>query len=252
MEETKKDEKQSKQGKSIVLNVVGIVLCVVFIPIIIINLVLIVRSYAEPDKIPSVFGVSPIIVLSGSMSPEFEAGDLIFVQKTDPYTLQQGDVICYIAADDASAVTHRIIEIQQQDGGPVFITRGDANNVEDRTPVKPEEVQGKYMNFYLSGVGNFAVFMQSTVGMIVFIVCPLVLFLLWDVARRALASRKKAGQVQARVQETEELQKELERLRAQVEKAQIGEEVSAPPSADKKVDGSPGGGPSEEESSFRE
>ena len=51
-------------------------------------------------------------------------------------------------------------------------------------------------------------FMQTTTGMILFVVCPLVLFVLWDVIRRQLESRKE-------VSRTKELEMELERLRAE-------------------------------------
>lgn len=131
-------EPQEKKGGALqtVFNILGIVLCVIFIPIIILNVVMIVRSYIDPDRIPSVFGYSPVIVLSGSMSPAFEAGDMIIIQKTDPYTLKVNDVICYM--EEESAVTHRIMDVQQEDGQILYITQGDANNTEDATPVMPE------------------------------------------------------------------------------------------------------------------
>ena len=201
------------------LNIFGVLLCVLFVPIIILNLVMIVRSYTDPDHIPSVFGVSPVIVLSGSMSPEFEAGDLIFIQKTDPYTLQVNDVICFM--EEETAVTHRIMEVQREDGSILYVTQGDANNVEDARPVSPEQVQGKYMGFYITGAGDFAMFLQSTPGMMLFVGGPVVLFLLWEVLRKMLESRqsgKEAKRLQAesstREQEMAAMEEELRRLRA--------------------------------------
>ncbi len=193
-----------------IITILGSILCIVFIPLIIMNMVLIIRSYTHPDKLPMVFGISPVIVMSGSMYPEFDAGDMIFIQKTDPAALQVGDVICYYPENDKeTAVTHRIVEIQSQDGQPVFVTRGDANNTEDRIAVTYEMVQGRYMGFYIAGLGNIAVFLQSPAGMVICIVCPLGLLLLWDVVRRALSSRKKG-------KKAESMEAELERLRAQV------------------------------------
>ncbi len=51
-------------------------------------------------------------------------------------------------------------------------------------------------------------FMQTTTGMILFVVCPLVLFILWDVIRRRLQDRRD-------VSRTRELEIELERLKAE-------------------------------------
>ncbi len=204
-----------------VFNVLGVLLCVIFIPIIILNVVMIVRSYTDPDHIPSVFGYSPVIVLSGSMSPAFETGDMIILQKTDPYTLKVNDVICYM--EEESAVTHRIMEVQQQDGAPVYVTRGDANNAEDTTPVLPEQVQGKYTGIRIAGAGDFAMFLQSTPGMLIFIGGPVLLFILWDVVRRVISNRQTKKEKKllrqessSKQQEMEEMEKELQRLRAQV------------------------------------
>ncbi len=207
-----KEKKHSNTGRSVgqrIVSIVGILLCVIFIPLIVVNLVLVVKSYMDEERIPTVFGVAPVICLSGSMEPEFSTGDMIFIQEVDTETLQVGDVICFIPYGSDAAVTHRIIETQINGGLNTFITRGDANNTEDRTPVSAPEVQGKYTGVHIPGLGDLALFMQTTTGMIVFIVVPLLLFVLWDVVRRAVASRKKAGSKQ-------ELEAELERLRAQV------------------------------------
>ena len=217
---------QKKQGGALqtVLNVLGVILCVLFIPIIILNVVMIVRSYTDPDNIPSVFGFSPVIVLSGSMSPEFEAGDLIFIQKTDPYTLQVDDVVCFL--EEETAITHRIMEVQQQDGETLYVTKGDANNVEDSLPVRPDQIQGKYTNVHIPRMGDVAIWLQSTPGMLICVGGPIILFLLWDVLRRMLQSRqsdKEKKKLQAesstREQEMAAMEEELQRLRARVDQS---------------------------------
>ncbi len=203
-------EKQEKSLGYRITTVIGIVLCVIFIPLILLNTVLIVRSFTDKDHIASVFGVAPVIVLSGSMEPTFSAGDMIFVQKTDPAELKEGDVICYLPEGGDTAVTHRIMEVQQLDGERAFITQGDFNTIADTNPVTESQVQGKYHEGWrIVGLGNVAVFLQSPFGMVIFIACPVALFLLWDLLRRALENRRRGG-------ETAKLQAELERLRAQV------------------------------------
>ncbi len=216
MGETGKRTREKGNALHTAANVIGIVLCVVFIPLIIFNMVLIIRSYINPDKLPTVFGVSPVIVLSGSMWPEFNAGDMILVQETDPAALREGDVICYFADGPENAVTHRIVEIQDREGQRVFVTRGDANNTEDTIVVTSDMVQGKYMGIYIAGLGNVAVFLQSTPGMLLCILTPLGLFLLWDAFRRMVSSRKEKEEAAAAQAETESMEEELRRLRAQM------------------------------------
>lgn len=184
---------------------VGIILCVVFIPILLINVTLIAKSYIHPDKVPDFMGYKPFIILSGSMEPDIMTGDMVFVKETGGASLKEGDVIAYRSGE--AVVTHRIIKVTQEEGQTRYITQGDANNTADQTPVRPEDVEGIYCR-RIAGAGNLAMYMQTTTGMIVFIVCPLILLILWDVVRRRLLDKKE-------ISRTRELELELERLRAE-------------------------------------
>ena len=62
-----------------IVGAVGIALCVVFVPLLLINVTLIVKSYTSPDKVPDFLGYKPFIVLSGSMEPSIMTGDMVFV-----------------------------------------------------------------------------------------------------------------------------------------------------------------------------
>ena len=188
-----------------IVGAVGIALCVVFVPLLLINVTLIVKSYTSPDKVPDFLGYKPFIVLSGSMEPSIMTGDMVFVKETDPDSLKVGDVIAYKSG--SAVVTHRIVEVKSENGETRYVTQGDANNAADQGLVKPADVEGIYQR-RIAGAGNLAMFMQTTTGMILFVVCPLVLFVLWDVIRRQLESRKE-------VSRTKELEMELERLRAE-------------------------------------
>ena len=188
-----------------IVGAVGIALCVVFVPLLLINVTLIVKSYTSPDKVPDFFGYKPFIVLSGSMEHSIMTGDMVFVKETDPDSLKVGDVIAYKSG--SAVVTHRIVEVKSENGETRYVTQGDANNAADQGMVKPADVEGIYQR-RIAGAGNLAMFMQTTTGMILFVVCPLVLFVLWDVIRRQLESRKEMSR-------TKELEMELERLRAE-------------------------------------
>ena len=188
-----------------IVGAVGIALCVVFVPLLLINVTLIVKSYTSPDKVPDFFGYKPFIVLSGSMEPSIMTGDMVFVKETDPDSLKVGDVIAYKSG--SAVVTHRIVEVKSENGETRYVTQGDANNAADQGMVKPADVEGIYQR-RIAGAGNLAMFMQTTTGVILFVVCPLVLFVLWDVIRRQLESRKEMSR-------TKELEMELERLRAE-------------------------------------
>lgn len=191
------------------LTIIGIVLCVVFGFMLICNITIIVKGTMAPERPPQVLGVTPLVVLSGSMSGDapdhIEAGDLIFVTPVEPGDLKVGDVITYM--EGKTVVTHRIIEIiTGEDGKLQFRTKGDANNTADKDPVHQDKLVGIYRS-RIPMVGDLAIFMQTPLGMIIFIGVPLVAFLGYDMIRR----QKHAAKDQ---QKTAELEAELERLRA--------------------------------------
>lgn len=195
--------RQKRKGKK-AGNILGIILCIILIPIIIVNVILIVNTYLRPEKIPGVFGIRPVIVLSGSMEPEFLPGDLIFIQDTTAAGLKEGDVICYM--EDGAAVTHRIMAVNEEDGAVRYTTRGDANNSDDQKQVEQSQIQGIYKGKKITGAGNVVMFMQSTTGMILFIVCPIILLIVWDIIYRRKADKEDR-------EERKRLEKELEELR---------------------------------------
>ncbi|MCD2493255.1 signal peptidase I [Lacrimispora sp. NSJ-141] len=205
----KKAGKSKRSAK--IGTVVSIVLCIMLVPVIVINLILITGTYMNPDEIPGIFGMKPVIVLSGSMEPEFSPGDLIFVKKAkDTDGLKEGEVICYLLS--GKAITHRIEKVTlNENGGVSYITRGDANNTEDLKEVLPEQVQGVYTGIRWAGIGNIALFMQSTTGMLLLIVCPLALFIILDLLGRIRSDKKEKNR-------TAELEAELEALREQQER----------------------------------
>ena len=177
-----------KPGKQIGLYIMGGITMVLMAAVIFCNLLLIVSNIREPNQMPSVFGIRPAIVLSGSMSPAFEAGDMILLKKTKkPDELEVGDVACYLYS--GKATTHRIIERFEAEGKPRYIMKGDYNNVEDRLAVDPEQIQGVWTGGRIRHMGKFLMFLQSTMGMFLFLICPLAGVLAWDILKRRKADR---------------------------------------------------------------
>ena len=209
MTENKENVSVKEQKKQKLLTIVGIVLCVILVPILVMNLTLIVKSYINTDEVPAIGGYSPMIVLTDSMLPEISSGDLIIAQQIDPKDVKVGDVISFFdpAGNGTSVVTHRVIEIVEDKGETKWRTRGDNNNTEDKVLVPFENLVGIWQGTRIPGAGNVAMFLQTTPGLIVCVFCPLVLLVGYDVLRR-----KKYDQ--AKQQDTDALLAELEALRA--------------------------------------
>jgi signal peptidase len=214
-------EKASSAQK--ILTIIGTVLCIILIPILLINMTLIVKSYINKDEVPSVAGMLPLIVLTDSMFPEIESGDLIIDTVADAEDVKVNDIISFFdpAGNGTSVVTHRVIEIVEEDGKLFFRTRGDYNNTEDKELVPAENLVGVY-KMRIAGAGHIAMFMQSTAGLIICVVLPIVLLVGYDIVRRRIDEKNNK-------QDTDALLAELEALRAEKaekEKASVGADVS--------------------------
>ncbi len=180
--------------------IVGLILVAAMIFVIAMNLILIVKAFTDDEHIPSVFGFSPVIVLSGSMSPEFETNSMIFIIDVDADKLEAGDVICFL--QDGTAVTHRIVNIVMVDGERNFVTQGDANDSVDVLAVTTSQIEGKYIG-NIPVLGGIALFMQTTTGMILFVGVPVVIYLVVDLLIRkkeAKEEKKKMQRMQAELQ----------------------------------------------------
>ena len=202
------------------LTAVGVALCVIFGFLLVCNLTIIIKGALFPEKPPSVLGLTPMVVLSGSMSGEaedhIEVGDLVFVGRADPEELEVGDVIAYM--NGGATVTHRITAIDTNtDGDLLFTTKGDANNAEDTTPVTEEQLVGIY-RWRIPKVGDFALFLQTPLGMLLFVGVPVLAFLIYDIIRRQRYANRENRR-------TAELEAELERLRGMNEEKEQREEL---------------------------
>ena len=83
---------------------------------------------------PNLFGYTFFEIVSGSMSPTIEKGDMILVKLDTDYNV--GDIVSY--KDNNSIITHRIVEKTDN----YYVTKGDANNTLDN-PIKEEQILGK-------------------------------------------------------------------------------------------------------------
>lgn len=193
-----------------IMTVVGIILCVILIPLLIVNVTLIVKSYVNPDEVPSVGGAIPYIVYTDSMSGTFESGDLIVCKEVEAKDVKVDDVITFVdpQSTKGSLLTHRVIEIiNNEDGTLSFRTKGDANKPEDSLPVHESKLVARYEGFCIAGLGSVALFMQTTPGLVVCVILPLVLLIGYDIIRRKISDK-------ANKQDTDALLAELEALRA--------------------------------------
>lgn len=89
---------------------------------------------------PNILGMEGLIVLTGSMTPNIRAGDMIYIREVSPEELEIGDVITFTLAGSDTRATHRIVELRPEEDA--VVTQGDANNVDDG-PIPYHRIVGR-------------------------------------------------------------------------------------------------------------
>ncbi|MBE6688785.1 MAG: signal peptidase I [Ruminococcaceae bacterium] len=100
-------------------------------------------------------------VISGSMAPQYNVGDLIYVKEVKPHEVKVGDPITFVLNENLVVATHRVVEINSDDS--YFITKGDANNTNDAAPVHFNNLIG-VPKFKIPYLGYASDFIQNPPG----------------------------------------------------------------------------------------
>ena len=130
--------------------------------------------------VPSVFGHQMYVVLSGSMEPAVDTGSVALVRPVAPEEIAVGDIITFKGAGGGSVLTtHRVVAINQANGLS-FVTRGDANRVNDPHPVPAANVVGR-VHGRIPYLGCLFSFAQTRNGLFVLVVLPGILIILWEI-----------------------------------------------------------------------
>ena len=141
----------SARGRAFRL-VTGAVSGIALVLVVFVALVLIV--------VPLALHATPFTVLTGSMAPTMPAGTLVVTRPTPVDQIRIGDVVTYqVESNKPGVVTHRVVGLgSTSEGERTFLTRGDANNVDD-DPILGVQVRGvvaysvPYLGFVNTWVG---------------------------------------------------------------------------------------------------
>ncbi|KAI8930056.1 hypothetical protein BC831DRAFT_395662, partial [Entophlyctis helioformis] len=127
---------------------------------------------------------SPIVVvLSESMEPAFQRGDLLFLAMTKQ-PLRVGDICVYKVKGKDIPIVHRILETHIENGTDkaYMLTKGDNNPVDDRGLynrgqlwIEPEDVVGRVVGDHLPYMGMVTILLNDypylKFGMLAFLPC---------------------------------------------------------------------------------
>lgn len=146
-------------------NIIGIIIYIILIPIILYNVIIIIKAANNSDEIPSVLEIKTFVIISGSMEPKLNIGDVVIIKKVEESELKEDDIISFRSGE--AIITHRINKIVIDDTGKIkYETKGDNNNTPDRTLVKYQDIEGKLIN-KIPYVGNITMLLKNKVVIII-------------------------------------------------------------------------------------
>lgn len=223
-----------KKRKRIVKRVIDAIGIVVFVFVVAVMGSVLVQTMRGQD--PVLFGYRLYTVATGSMEPTIMTGDVIICENVkDPLTLEEGDIITFIAPAGFSPaaivgrpVTHRIVKspFQAADGVWYVVTRGDANAGEDNVPIPVSDIVGKLVSD-APALRGLMTFFSKWYGFVLMIVLPLVLVLISQIYTLVKAQAQAKAE---KIERQSQLEKDraieqaekiaLERLRAEQEESE--------------------------------
>jgi signal peptidase len=137
------------------------------------------------------------VVLSGSMQPTMEPGDVILVDAVEIEAVESGDIVTFRESAN-SVTTHRVVEKVESDGGTALRTKGDDNEEPDIGLVRSDALVGRVMT--LGGtpivfpyVGHAIETARTQLGVYALVLVPLSLFVLNELYVRLPSGGSDAG-----------------------------------------------------------
>ena len=146
-------------------NKFNIFIYIILIIIMLYNISLIIQSIFYPNRTPSFLGIKTYVIISGSMKPNIDIGDIVIVKEEK--NLQIGDVISYRKGQ--SVITHRIVDITEDDEEIKYKTKGDNNNTEDSENVLNKNIEGKVIKV-VPKLGNVTLVLKNKISIIIILI----------------------------------------------------------------------------------
>ncbi|MCD6340545.1 MAG: signal peptidase I [Desulfurococcales archaeon] len=120
---------------------------------------LIITVMTAALMVPSgIFGFKPAVIVSGSMEPTLNVGDVVIISESGAEGVKVGDIVGYVSRE--GLIVHRVVGYDYINNEKFLILKGDANREPDTEPVHPQQVLGKYM-FKLPNVGWVAIYLKK-------------------------------------------------------------------------------------------
>ncbi len=164
-----------KDVKGLVRKTLITLFIILFTIVVFISGVIFFDSLIHPNEIPSFFGYKAFVVRTNSMEKTFLINDLIIVKEGQIAKVQTGDIISF-QTPNRQVIVHRVYSISDLNDRKIA-TKGDNRDTVDDIVITDDNYEGKVVA-RLKGLGKVVLFLQSTVGMLICLSIPLIIFII--------------------------------------------------------------------------
>ena len=161
------DFNKSSRHMYIFIKILSILIYMILIPIIIFSFTMFIKSCLNPNETPDFLGYKSFVIVSESMEPTIMTGDAIFTKKIKQEDLKVNDIISFRQRNEI--ITHKIVDIIEEDGIIKYKTKGDNNKNEDKETVTYDKIEGKY-EFKLNGFGKIIEILKNKITLVVLLI----------------------------------------------------------------------------------
>lgn len=151
-------------------------------------------------------------ILTQSMYPTIEAGDVVITYKDVHDKYNKGDIITFVSeANGGLTITHRVTQVYNVNGEYSYQTKGDNNNTVDSSIVKGSDVLGQ-VRVRVPKVGYAQQFMSTKTGFIAVILIPCLGIVIYDILKVVKAAARKGKSIVMNDEATEERKRRLKEV----------------------------------------
>ena len=130
-------KEQFKNSKEIITKI-GYILLRIFVYLLI--FILLILIFINEKNSLKAFDYTAVVIVSESMEPEINVGDVIIIKNGLQNDIKENDIITF--EKDNEYITHRVVEIDEQNNEKLYITKGDNNKVNDVEKIHFSEIRG--------------------------------------------------------------------------------------------------------------
>ncbi len=173
--------KKIKNNK--ILNLIGNILYTLLVLLVVLILITVVLQRASNNNL-SLGGYRIFNIVTGSMQPKYEVGDVLVSKTISPSEIKKEDDITYLGKEGDFAgkiVTHQVIDIENENGNYKFHTKGLANTEEDPI-VGQDQVVGKII-YKVKTLSVISKIIQNLYSLYFVIFIPVALLIFIEIRR---------------------------------------------------------------------